>query len=566
MSLNLKLKLPHLIRFGHPLSWRDMMLILIGASFMHLVAVFYPISPGGLGLETAVIQINTHVHSGTVAEELEMGVAHHHDQSEAEAQRIPSDLDASTFPVTSIIHHAPGYTLFRNLYMSNGTLYILTDHSTKFPEIRKMTSISMFADGSSENIAAREPTKEIMDFIDVVDAKRRWEDRVFKVEGNTILFNDPSQFLRHYYHFVAELWFGVQAFWHGAFSEQIQDTIPVSAKAHNWNWNAYPILSNSNHPSMYQKGDNKGIPAIDRSIFMHTTPDGWRDNPGFNSFFLRAAFPSMSVEHEQDWQDRVAATNTISDKGRAFLFPLTLLVDRSAAFRDDMTGSHTQRTAAQAWEYMRNQGRLRGEKVGGWWHPVRNAVLSFAGLEQNVKSEPEGTLPLPTKILITYISRQSGSRRKLTKESHQSLVQALEDLVYRRNSVHKDKLEFELIVMEAEKLTKDEQLSIISRTTILLGPHGNGLTHLLFMSPTSLSTVIEIFYPGGFAHDYHWTSRALGMGWVGVWNDTSFTYPNEPEVAYPEGFQEDYIPVHGPEVVRVIEDIVDKHAEVMDKH
>jgi hypothetical protein len=31
------------------------------------------------------------------------------------------------------------------------------------------------------------------------------------------------------------------------------------------------------------------------------------------------------------------------------------------------------------------------------------------------------------------------------------------------------------------------------------------------MQPTRISTVIEMFYPQGFAHDYQWTTRALGM-------------------------------------------------------
>jgi hypothetical protein len=40
------------------------------------------------------------------------------------------------------------------------------------------------------------------------------------------------------------------------------------------------------------------------------------------------------------------------------------------------------------------------------------------------------------------------------------------------------------------------------------------------MSPTPISTVIELFYPGGFAHDYEWTARALGHKHFAVWNDT----------------------------------------------
>ena len=54
----------------------------------------------------------------------------------------------------------------------------------------------------------------------------------------------------------------------------------------------------------------------------------------------------------------------------------------------------------------------------------------------------------------------------------------------------------------------------------MLGLHGNGLTHLVWMQPNKLSTVIEIFCPSGFAHDYHWTSRALGLAHYSVWNDT----------------------------------------------
>lgn len=40
------------------------------------------------------------------------------------------------------------------------------------------------------------------------------------------------------------------------------------------------------------------------------------------------------------------------------------------------------------------------------------------------------------------------------------------------------------------------------------------------MSPTPISTVIEIFYPKGFAHDYEWTTRAMGMKHFAVQNDT----------------------------------------------
>ena len=88
-------------------------------------------------------------------------------------------------------------------------------------------------------------------------------------------------------------------------------------------------------------------------------------------------------------------------------------------------------------------------------------------------------------------------------------------------------------------------------------------------------TVVEIFYPKGFAHDYEWTTRAMRGRHFAIWNDTYVfsppprpevvdhpppryhTYPDTPPVAYPEGFQGTSIPVHGPTVARVIEDRLD---------
>ena len=98
------------------------------------------------------------------------------------------------------------------------------------------------------------------------------------------------------------------------------------------------------------------------------------------------------------------------------------------------------------------------------------------------------------------------------------------------------------------------------------------------MPITPISTVIELFYPEGYAHDYEWTARALGMKHFAVWNDTcvrvpllskwatpadlpsgasSTTYPEATWPSYPEGFQGEKIPVHGPYVAKLIEDRAD---------
>lgn len=105
-----------------------------------------------------------------------------------------------------------------------------------------------------------------------------------------------------------------------------------------------------------------------------------------------------------------------------------------------------------------------------------------------------------------------------------------------------------------DKFTRDEQIRLAARTTIMMGVHGNGLTHLIWMNNLNpRATVMEFFYPGGFAEDYEFTSRALGVRHYGWWGSESFTYPNTPPVAYPDGFQGNDIPLNGKAVAELIE-------------
>jgi hypothetical protein len=104
-----------------------------------------------------------------------------------------------------------------------------------------------------------------------------------------------------------------------------------------------------------------------------------------------------------------------------------------------------------------------------------------------------------------------------------------------------------------DKLSRTEQLRLAARTTVMMGVHGNGLTHLLWMNPLNpRATVIEFFFPGGFAEDYEFTARTLGIKHYGMWDKESFTAPDTPKIAYPEGFQGNEIPLNGKAVADLI--------------
>lgn len=246
---------------------------------------------------------------------------------------------------------------------------------------------------------------------------------------------------------MAELIFGTWAFWTGSFNAKI-DTKTWTSDA----------------------------PPVHRAMFANNPPEGIRDGPGFNAYFFRSVFSSVTVETEFDWADRVFTT---ADGDRAYHFDIILIADRSAAFKGKLCGIANHRVAAEAYEPFWKSGKLQRE----WWEPIRREFLRFAGVEKesmdlgfeiekaweeerekaartlgaNQNTSPV-QIPIPKKkTVITYISRQS-ARRHLIREDHQLLVASLQEMTARKG--------YELIIIEAEKLSKDEQLAIMSKTTV----------------------------------------------------------------------------------------------------
>ena len=189
------------------LSRRDTLLVLLGAVSMHVFSSFF-----AAPFDRSAVVINTHpqFHHPPNLEPLppppEPPVTTHADAQkpptaatttasapDSSSSPIPVD-QARTLPETTIVAHAPGWTLFRNLYMADGTFYVVTREPASFPESRRMISVAMFAEATAENIAAREPTREELDFLTPEHAKRLWggdidrgqRNRVWSIQGTTV--------------------------------------------------------------------------------------------------------------------------------------------------------------------------------------------------------------------------------------------------------------------------------------------------------------------------------------------------------------------------------------------
>jgi hypothetical protein len=107
--------------------------------------------------------------------------------------------------------------------------------------------------------------------------------------------------------------------------------------------------------------------------------------------------------------------------------------------------------------------------------------------------------------VVTYINRQNSNRR-LTDRDHESIIKCLGDL---------GGIIFQVVVME--NYSFEEQVKFMNETDVLLGVHGNGLTHAAFMKPHR--AVCEI-YPVGmtFQWDYYTLSKMMGHEYLCIFN------------------------------------------------
>ncbi|KAJ7081367.1 hypothetical protein B0H15DRAFT_786545 [Mycena belliarum] len=412
----------------------------------------------------------------------------------------------SEVPQTKVLANVPGWSIIDKLYVFKGVVYIVANDPDTVPDVANMYSKGIEILPGKDAEDSRLPGDEDIRIINTTEAKELFgKTGAAVIDGVTYFVNDHPQFIRHYYHWSAELYFGF--------------------------WRTYSSLD----PSISADG-NTTLPQPRHMFFNRIDAFRWRDPTDMNQLILRSSFPDVTMEFNDDWDDRVKM-------GVPFVFERVVLADRSAAMRA-YNFQRYQRTAAVPFG-------LPGSV--NWWMTIRNSVIQFAGMDLD---EGSSTTSRP---VITYISRQVWGRRTLREEDHKKLVKEL----YRLRDAHG----WEVNVVALEQMGRAEQIRLAVRTTarfIMMGVHGNGLTNLIWMRPTPRTTVIEFFFPGGFAHDYEFTARSLGIAHYGFWDAQSFTSPDTPVNAYPEGFQGNSIPIDAEAVGRLCYDRVTLSLEVDD--
>lgn len=190
--------------------FRDVLLVCLGALSMHFLTAMYHPADGSnsfvvnphlaLGnihdtplqdnLKNDIPEVYRHVHN----EPVDVAPPPPPPPATIPQKEVPRDtIDlTNTIPETIMVEHVPGWTVFKNLYMSGGTLFVVSSKPrSDFPELFYITSTGLTAENTPENIEARLPTSKDMAFITVEEANSRWgsetsKNRIWSLTGSTV--------------------------------------------------------------------------------------------------------------------------------------------------------------------------------------------------------------------------------------------------------------------------------------------------------------------------------------------------------------------------------------------
>lgn len=123
-----------------------------------------------------------------------------------------------------------------------------------------------------------------------------------------------------------------------------------------------------------------------------------------------------------------------------------------------------------------------------------------------------GRVASKTPSLKLYVSRSAARCRHLVNEHE--LMEAIEPLGFQ--------------LVQPERLSFEEQITLFSQAEWIIGPHGAGLTNMLY-APIG-TRVIEIFEPSILRRCYYQMSKALNHNHYIVVGDQKQNLENEPNI------------------------------------
>lgn len=211
----------------------------------------------------------------------------------------------------------------------------------------------------------------------------------------------------------------------------------------------------------------------------------WRDKWNINEVVVEGIFDKPVVEKDQ-WDRMIGQHDWVYFERAAF-------VDRAA--------SHRNNPPANQWNKMSLPIFLHPHR-SGFFTTKRDRLLSHYGILGKQHPCPK----------VVYIDRQDTSRR-MPDEVHVEFLKMLREL--ERGGYGR----FEHVHLEDGSVL--QQIAEVADATVMIGIHGNGLTHELWMAQDSM--LIELFPNETFLRDYQAVAQALGHEYHAVIGNETYT-------------------------------------------
>ncbi len=218
---------------------------------------------------------------------------------------------------------------------------------------------------------------------------------------------------------------------------------------------------------------HKGLETMQMTTVIFPDIDHWEGMNQLNRQVLEALIPNVIVLNKSQLK-------TLSDH-HLLQFENAIFVDRHGCHNLEAVCTYNKMAIGHK-ELIKSN----------YLKEMRDTILGKLKTYENPNRKPT----------ITYIKRKN--RRYLEQDFEKTFLLTLE----KQFPNHK------IQPIWFEKHSFAQQLQIIRNTDILIGAHGNGLTHSYFLPDSAL--VLEIFPEGAFAMDYQMISELSGHEYYAI--------------------------------------------------
>ncbi len=202
----------------------------------------------------------------------------------------------------------------------------------------------------------------------------------------------------------------------------------------------------------------------------------WKGANDVTYHLIKALFPHAEIK---SWPDFVAYT-----KDKVVCFEKVIVSDR-------------------AMDVFKKEPYYTEKMIGGYFQALEQDSLER--LASHVWDYCDVIEAPSDKMVVTYVKRVG--TRCLNTLCEKELISKIRELAG-----------IELRIVDFARIPFREQIQCVSSTDVLLGVHGNGLSHVLFL-PTG-GTLIELFPKDSFRSSYRMITQSRGLNYFG-WIDPS---------------------------------------------